>query len=396
MADDSENEPENPTPKQPADPIRATVAGNKFELIESGEARLEAILELIGGARKRLRLLFYMFNNDDCGRRVIDAVVEACKRGVKVEMLLDGFGCADPDLEFFEGVSDAGGSFCMFHARYGRRYLVRNHQKLAIADDDKAIIGGSNIHDSYLKDEGPKHWRDLWLTIDGPAVKHACGYFDDIYRWTTAKGSKLWSLRQLIADHNQTEGAVQWKFNGPFSRRQTWTSAFNKELESVERLDLIAAYFSPHRSMLRRLMRVAQRGKVRIITASKSDNRATVAAARHTYRRLLRRGVEMYEYQPARLHTKLAITDNSVHIGSSNFDFRSLYLNLEIMLRIEDSDFVKAMRGYFEREMTDSEQITPELHRERSNMFSRMRWQVSHWLVTSMDYTVTRRLNIGG
>ena len=103
--------------------------------------------------------------------------------------------------------------------------------------------------------------------------------------------------------------------------------------------------------MLRRIGRVGRRGRARIITAAKSDNNATIAAARHSYSRLLRRHVEMYEYQPAKLHTKLAILDDVVHIGSSNFDYRSLYINMEVMLRIKDAAFADAMRGYFEGEI---------------------------------------------
>ena len=146
--------------------------------------------------------------------------------------------------------------------------------------------------------------------------------------------------------------------------------------------------------MLRRVTRAATRGRVRLIAAGKSDIGATLAAARHSYSRLLRRGVEVYEYQPARLHTKLAIIDGAVHIGSANFDFRSLYINLEIMLRVEDPAFTAAMRGYFEREMANSEHITPELHRKRANPWRRLKWFLAHWLVTSMDYSVTRRLNL--
>ena len=112
---------------------------------------------------------------------------------------------------------------------------------------------------------------------------------------------------------------------------------------------MIFAYFAPPGAMLRRIGRLGRRGRARIITAAKSDNNATIAAARHSYSRLLRRHVEMYEYQPAKLHTKLAIVDDIVHIGSSNFDYRSLYINMEIMLRIKDAAFADAMRGYFER-----------------------------------------------
>ena len=131
---------------------------------------------------------------------------------------------------------------------------------------------------------------------------------------------------------------------------------------------MIFAYFAPPGAMLRRIGRIGRRGQARIITAAKSDNNATIAAARHSYSRLLRRHVEMYEYQPAKLHTKLAIVDDVVHIGSSNFDYRSLYINMEVMLRIKDAGFADAMRGYFERELADCSWITPELHKRRATL----------------------------
>jgi cardiolipin synthase len=101
----------------------------------------------------------------------------------------------------------------------------------------------------------------------------------------------------------------------------------------------------------------------------------------------------MYEYSPAKLHTKLAMIDDVVYIGSANLDFRSLYINMEVVLRIDDAGFAKKMRGYFDRELKDSEHITPAVHRQRANLLRRLKWTLSYWLVTSMDYTVTRRLN---
>jgi cardiolipin synthase len=103
----------------------------------------------------------------------------------------------------------------------------------------------------------------------------------------------------------------------------------------------------------------------------------------------------MYEYQPAKLHTKLVIVDDVVHLGSSNFDFRSLYLNLEVMVRIDDAEFAARMRDYFQQELADSLRITPELHKKRASWFRRAKWTLSHFLVTAVDYTVTRRLNFG-
>ena len=106
---------------------------------------------------------------------------------------------------------------------------------------------------------------------------------------------------------------------------------------------MIAAYFAPTwGDAAGASPGVGRRGRARIITAAKSDNNATIAAARFTYSRLLRRGVESYEYQPTKLHTKFVIFDDVVHIGSSNFDFRSLYLNMEMMLRVNDAEFAAA------------------------------------------------------
>lgn len=378
-----------------SEPIRAIVEDDRLELIESGEARMEALLGLIEGAKRSVRMLFYIFRGDSSGRRVRDALVAAARRGVKVKLLLDGFGCSDATPSFFQAIADEGGEFCLFHPSYGRRYLVRNHQKLVVADDSVALIGGANVHDDYLGDGGPRHWRDLWLRIEGPAATRASDYFDAIYRWTTRKGAKLRTLRRLVNKYSDSSGALQWKLSGPLRLRNPWPTSFVRDMLEAGRLDVISAYFSPPRSLLRRIGRLGARGRVRVITAGKSDNNATIAAARHNYSRMLRRGVEMYEYQAARLHTKLIVFDDVVHIGSANFDFRSFYINLEIMLRVDDRRFADAMRGYFERELALSERITPELHRKRATLFHRFRWMVSHWLVTSMDYTVTRRLNFG-
>jgi cardiolipin synthase len=324
---------------------------------------------------------------------VRDALIEAANRGVKVSLLLDGFGCSAAEPDFFQPVEDAGGKFCLFLPAYGRRYLIRNHQKLAVADEKRAIIGGANVDETYLNDEGDKHWRDLWLLIEGPFVEPAARYFDSLFRWTHTPNGKLRKLRRIVARHSDQRGVLQWKFSGPLSRKDRLPVALSRALKTAKRFDLIAAYFSPPWAFLRRLGRIAVRGHARVITASKSDNNATIAAARHTYSRLLRRGVEMYEYSPAKLHTKLAMIDDVVYIGSANLDFRSLYINMEVVLRIDDADFAAKMRGYFERELKDSQQITPALHRQRANLLRRIKWTLSYWLVTSMDYTVTRRLN---
>jgi cardiolipin synthase len=373
-------------------PITAEIGGNRLEMIESGEARLSILLELIGGAERCIKLLMYMFNPDEVGEIVRDALVAAAARGVEVRLLIDGFGSGAPP-SFFDPLTAAGGERCVFNPSYGRRYLLRNHQKLVVIDDQIAIIGGANIDSTYMSDGGAEHWRDVWLRIDGPEAAMPSRYFDTLFRWSTRKRHGFNTLRRQLAEFTEWRGPLQWKFSGPMSRRNSWSRSIGRDIRRGSCLDMIFAYFAPPGAMVRRIGRVGRRGRARIITAAKSDNNATIAAARHSYSRLLRRHVEMYEYQPAKLHTKLAVVDDIVHIGSSNFDYRSLYINLEIMLRIKDAGFASAVRGYFERELDDCKWITPALHKRRANPWRRIKWALSHFMVNVMDYTVTRRLN---
>ena len=373
-------------------PIRAEIAGNRLELIDSGVERFTMLLELIMGAETSIKMLMYMFNPDKDGDAVRKALTDAARRGVQVKLLIDGFGsAATPD--FFTELGEAGGDHCVFNPSWGRRYLLRNHQKLIVVDDRTVLIGGANIDATYLEDRGSKRWRDLWLRIDGPEAALPSRYFDGLFRWSKRSKSKLRSLRRMLAEYNEWRGPLQWKFSGPLSMRNSWWRSIGRDMKNARRLDMIFAYFAPPGAMLRRIGRVGRRGRARVINAAKSDNNATIAAARHSYSRLIRRHVEIYEYQPAKLHTKLAIVDDVVHIGSSNFDYRSFYINLEVMLRIHDSGFAQAMRGYFERELKDCKWITHEVHARRASLWRRIKWAISHFLVNIADYGVTRRLN---
>ncbi|MEO6224411.1 MAG: phosphatidylserine/phosphatidylglycerophosphate/cardiolipin synthase family protein [Sphingomicrobium sp.] len=381
-----------PTTPVTRPPIRAEISGNQIEVIESGEDRLHALLALITGAEHSIKMLMYMFNPDHAGGIVHDALLAAARRGVEVGLLIDGFGSGAPP-RFFADLGDAGGRYCVFNPSWGRRYLLRNHQKLIVADDRVALIGGANIDNSYLTDDGDNRWRDLWLRIEGPEVALAGRYFSTLFRWSHRKHSGIGSLRRMLSEYSEWRGPLQWKFSGPLSMRNSWWRSIGRDLRKARRLDLMFAYWAPPGAMIRRIGRVGRRGQVRVVNASRSDNNTTIAAARHSYSRLLRRNVKLFEYQPTKLHTKLAIVDDVVHIGSSNFDYRSFYINLELMLRIHDAAFADQMRAYFDRELTDCKEITLELHHRRATFLRRVKWAISNFLVNVADYTVTRRLN---
>ena len=382
-------------PPHSAPPLAATVAGNRLTLLPGGPERLEALLGLIDGAQRTLRVLYYMFLDDDSGQRVRDALVRAAGRGVEVWLLVDGFGSDAAKDGFFQPLVESKVHFCRFSARFGRRYLLRNHQKLALADEMRVITGGFNISDDYFGAIEAGAWRDLGLVVEGPGTACLAGYFDDLFAWVRKPRGRIRDLRNMLRQHSVTDGKLCWLFGGPTRRLSPWARAVRQDMKAASRLDLIAAYFSPSPGMLRRIAGIARRGDARVVTAAKSDNSTTIEAARNTYAWLLKRGVRIYEYQATKLHTKLFVVDDVVHIGSANFDMRSLFLNLEMMLRVEDAEFAAAMSGFVDGEIADAVQITRESHRAHRTLFNRVRWALSYFIVAVADYRISRRLNFG-
>jgi cardiolipin synthase len=367
------------------------VEGNRLSLLIEADERLFGLLSLIDGAERTLRLLYYTFADDRTGQRVRNALIDACARGVAVSLIIDGFG-SDADEAFLQPLRDAGADICRFLPRWGRRYLLRNHQKLALADEQRLIVGGFNIADGYFaENEG---WRDLGLLVEGPAAGRLTGYVDALLAWTKRPRSRMRELRRALSRWSEPEGRVRWLMGGPTRRLSPWARTVRHDMRRARLVHLIAAYFAPSPAMLRRLDRVGKRGDAQVITAAHSDNTTTIAAARFTYPGLLRKGVRIFEYQPAKLHTKLFIIDDAVHIGSANFDMRSLFLNMELMLRVEDKAFAEELRTLFAHEREQSREVTLKEMTGWGSGVARARHALAYFLVSVVDFTVSRRLNL--
>lgn len=373
-----------------------TVDGNRLTLLDTGPRRLDALLALIDGAERSLRILYYIYADDESGRRVNDALIAAAERGVTVALIVDGFGSDAADDQFFDRVEAAGVAVCRFSARFGRRYLLRNHQKLALADERRIIIGGFNVEDDYFGTVADQAWRDLGLLVDGQAAGRLAGYFDALSTWIHDGTGKLRHLNAALSRWSESAGTTRWLIGGPTRRLSPWARAVRSDMRAGRRIDVIAGYFTPSPALLRRLDRAGKRNAaVRIVTASKSDNNATIAAARFTYAGLLRKGVRLFEYQPTKLHTKLYVIDDAVYIGSANFDMRSLFINLELMLRIEDHGFAAHVRGYVDEEVARSTEITTAMYRAKTGWLQRLKQLGAYFLVAVVDPSLSRGLNFG-
>jgi cardiolipin synthase len=386
------------TPPAITDEIQLDLHGNHLRLIADGPTLRDTLIDLIEGARHSLKLYYYIFADDGSGTVVRDAMIAARRRGVAVTLMIDGFGSAATPDAFFTPLTDAGAQFARFGTSRSTRYLIRNHQKMAIADDKRLMIGGFNVEDGYFGIPAEDCWRDIGLLIEGDQVEAMTRWFGQLWRWGLTKKHRFRTLRHMVRQwhpslHHHPDDPFRWLIGGPTRRLSPWAQVVKHDLERASRVDMIAAYFSPGRGMLKRIARAARRKGARIILPAKSDNGATVAAARLLYGPLLKRGVEIYEYQPCKLHMKLIVIDNAVYIGSANFDMRSLFINLEVMLRIESADFAAQVRTFITQQAQDSRAIDLASYRADRNGLTLLKQWISYLLVGVLDYTVTRRLN---
>ena len=225
------------------------------ELLETGADRLDALLDLIAGAEQSLRLIFYIFASDEAGRpgpRCAGRSAEA--RRASCGCCVDGFGARPaPSPTSSSRSRDAGGDFCLFNPSYGRRYLIRNHQKLVVADEQRARSSAApTSKTTYLTDDGPEALaRPLAPDRRARGCKPASRYFDALFRWTKTKGAKM---RHAAADCRsataRSAGHLQWKFCGPISRKHQLAGvAGPRACRRQNGVDLIAAYFSPPGSL---------------------------------------------------------------------------------------------------------------------------------------------------
>ncbi len=369
------------------------VGCHDLHLVHQPEDRLNALLQLIAMAQKSIQMFFYMFCADETGQQVRNALVMAATRGVRVQLIIDSFGSTQVSDRFFDALLDAGGEYHSFSTRKGLGYLIRNHQKMLIIDAIHALVGGFNIADSYFGRAGDDSWEDLGIIVSGPQAQRLSDYFEDMAQASNGGNVSFRQIRNIIRQWRPGIGQVQWLLGGPTNRISPWALTFKQSLDTGKKFDIVSAYFSPSQTILRRLAKTAKRNKgSRLIMAGKTDNGATIAAARLLYRYLMRRKTRIFEYQPRPLHMKLMVIDDMVYIGSANLDIRSMFINLEIMVRVRDAGLALHMRTLIDELVSQSEEQTRVLLKKRDTIWSRFKAGIAYFLVNSVDYTLGRRI----
>jgi cardiolipin synthase len=391
-SESSQSAPGSESAYRDPDPFSLAAAGHALTFYPHGQDRLKALVALIESARESLKVAYYLFDSDTSGTMVRDALVAAQRRGVTVELIVDAFG-NDAGVAFFAPLVEAGGSFALFSPKWGARYLVRNHQKIAIADGARVMTGGANVSDHYFAIPADNGWCDLSVLIEGPVVEQFTRWFGLVMAWVdnAAEGrtSQLRRLRDIVKEWDGGDGPVRLLVGGPLVRKGHWAWVFRKDLVTATRLDTVSAYFSPPRSFRRLFARIGRRGEARMIMAGKSDISAAIDMARLLYGQLLRARVKIFEFAVCKLHMKLMVVDDIAYVGSANLDKRSFRINVELMVRIEDAAVAAAMRKLIDHMAKVSEPVTPAWYARHSTFLNRLRWRIAYWLSLA-DYRISK------
>ncbi len=373
-------------------------SGHELTLHRGGEALFPAMIEAMDAARHQVWLATYIFHTDPAALRVVDALERAAKRGVRVRVVVDGFGSRETLPWLSTRLRAAGITLTVFRPLqswvhwFQPDQLRRLHTKLCVVDGEVGFVGGINIIDDLfdlhhgrltlprldyaVQVQGPvvsvmdeavrALWSRAWLGSDWRSEAQTLARDPKLLRrWRgVVKGLRLprsarWEAR---ASEPAAGGAsAVFVLRDNFSRRRSIEHAYVEAIQSArQRIWLVTPYFYPGRGFRRALCDAAARGvEVKLLLQGRPDYRIAAAAARVLYDELMRSGVQIFEYVQAFLHAKVMVVDEAwATVGSSNIDPLSLLLNLEANVVISDAAFNATLANDLMQAWEASEAIT--------------------------------------
>jgi cardiolipin synthase len=354
------------------------------------------MLEAINSAQNSVALEVYTFAAGPLGEQFRDALIRARHRGARVRVMVDALGSMTLPGSFWDGLRKAGGEFHFFNPHILNRFGVRDHRKLLVCDERVAFIGGFNIAPEYDGDGVTSGWCDIGLKLEGPLAKELATTFHEMFEHAEAPQQNILRLPPLRRRKTISAGSEQVLLSGPGRGASPIKRALRRDLVHARNVQVIVAYFLPTWRLRRALTRVVHNGgRVQMILAGKSDVTLSQLAAQSLYRRFLKAGVSIYEYQPQILHAKLIIIDDVVYVGSANLDQRSLNINYEIMVRFQNNEIAAQAHEVFQNTLRHSQQITLESWRKSRTLWRRLKQHWAYFMLVRLDPIIARwRLKI--
>jgi len=329
------------------------LCGNTLSLQTSPNEILHSIIEDIEQAQLSIRIEFYIWHPGGLADSVASALIKAAKRGVTVQVLLDSAG----SHRFFKShwskmLQDAGVDVVQALAVsplrvFIRRLDLRQHRKIIVIDDEIGYTGSMNLVDPahFKQDAGVGQWIDVMVRVTGPTVNVLSAIH--AWDWEVETGERILPMYPSCpVDRSSGLHPVQVVPSGPGMPenliQQVLTLAINQAKESV---CITTPYFVPSEHLLNTLKMTAQRGvKVELIIPHRNDSIMVKWASKAFYTELLNAGIEIYEFSGGLLHTKSVVIDKQYClIGTVNLDMRSLWLNFEVTLAVDDAAFTQEL-----------------------------------------------------
>jgi cardiolipin synthase len=314
------------------------VAGNRVDVLLNGEEIFPAMLEAIHGARTTITYAQYFYEDGPVAARVADALAERCRAGVGVNVLLDAFGTLYMPQEYVDSMRRSGCHVVSFRPLKPldlRRANYRNHRRILVIDGRVGFTGGSGVSRKWMGNgRVPDHWRDTDVRVVGPAVEYLQGAFAE--NWLEATGIVLGGQAYFprpIPPSGETYAQVIR--SSPAGGSFAMYTAFLLAISSARRSVMITnPYFVPDDRMAEALAAAVHRGvRVQVLVPGPIDHNLVRQASRRKFGRMLKAGVEIYEYRAALLHAKTMVIDGIwMTVGSTNLDNRSFALNDELNL----------------------------------------------------------------
>jgi cardiolipin synthase len=371
--------------------MEAVEAQNTCNWLCTGDEIFPEMLAAIDAAGKSVCLETYTYTVSPLGDRFRDALIRAAQRGVKVRVLVDALGSAGMPANFWEPLRAAGGEMRLFNPLALWRMSIRNHRKLLVCDENIAFVGGFNIAPEYEGDGVNCGWCDVGLKVKGPLAVQLAASFAEMFAKAEFRHKRFLQLRWFRPRKTRTPPLEQILFSGPGLGRSPLKAAFRKDLAHARDVKIMVAYFLPTWRLRRDLTQVVRRGgRVQLILAGKSDVLLSQLAGRSLYRRFLKSGVEIYEYEPQILHAKLMIVDDIVYVGSSNLDQRSLQINYELMIRFQHPEIASQAREVFARNLKHSKRIELNEWRKSRSLWQKLEQRLAYFVLVRMDPWMAR------
>ncbi|MGW7344985.1 phospholipase D-like domain-containing protein [Streptomyces sp. NPDC054854] len=341
----------------------AATEGNALTPLRNGDEIFAAMLAGIRGAQHTVDMMTFVYWKGEIAHDFARALAERARAGVRVRLLLDGFGSRLIERELLDSMEEAGVQVAWFRKPLYLSPLKQNHRchrKVLVVDEETAFTGGVGIAEEWCGNARNEHeWRDTHVEVRGPAVDGIAAAFAQ--NWAECH-DELFDDHDRFVDHRPQGDAIVQVVRGSASFGwQDMQTLVRVMLESAEeRFRLATAYFSPDEYFIELLCATAGRGvEVEILLPGPhTDKRVCQLAGQHHYEALVACGVKIYQYQPTMMHAKVITVDGvAALVGSTNFNRRSLDHDEEVMLAVLDERFTAILDGHFDEDIAASELI---------------------------------------